>query len=135
MANEMELVSVLEAKIIELEAKAQELQSMLNSLQATVVNVTEIAFVESKFADWFDEKYNDHFDNAVRETIDNVVDDSYIENRIDVSHFADQILYHLDVSGIVDDVVEHSKFERCIEEKINDAVNEAMDSIEVQLVR
>ena len=128
-------VEMLELKIIELEAKAQDLQSMLNSLQATVVNITEMAFVESKFADWFDENYNDHFDNAVRETIDRVVDDSYIEDRIDASQFADQILYHLDVSGIVDDVVEHSKFERCVEEKVNDAVNEAMDSIEVQLVR
>ena len=65
----------------------------------------------------------------MRETIEDVVDDSYIEERIDLGNY--NVNDYIDTDSIAREVIESDK----IQNKIEEIVNDALDSIEVQLVR
>jgi hypothetical protein len=68
-------------------------------------------------------------EEQVRETIESVVDDSYIEERIDLGNY--NVNDYVDTDSIAREVIESDK----IQDKIEEIVNDAIDSIEVQLVR
>jgi hypothetical protein len=58
-----------------------------------------------------------------------VVDDSYIEERIDLGNY--NVNDYIDTDSIAREVIESDK----IQDKIEEIVNDALDGIEVQLVR
>jgi hypothetical protein len=58
-----------------------------------------------------------------------VVDDSYIEERIDLGNY--NVNDYIDTDSIAREVIESDK----IQDKIEEIVNDAIDGIEVQLVR
>jgi hypothetical protein len=88
---------------------------------------------DEKFDKWFDTRFGDSLtdlvDNQVRVTIENVVDDDYIEKRIDLGNY--NLNDYIDTDDIAREVIESDK----IQDKIEEIVNDAIDSIEVQLVR
>jgi hypothetical protein len=58
-----------------------------------------------------------------------VVDDDYIEERIDLGNY--NVNDYIDTDSIAREVIESDK----IQDKIEEIVNDAIDGIEVQLVR
>jgi hypothetical protein len=61
--------------------------------------------------------------------IESVVDDDYIEERIDLGNY--NVNDYIDTDSIAREVIESDK----IQDKIEEIVNDALDGIEVQLVR
>lgn len=109
------------------------LRQEIEGLRMTVVELTTIALGDEKFNKWFDDRFGDSLtdlvDNQVRVTIENVVDDDYIEERIDLGNY--NLNDYIDTDDIAREVIESDK----IQDKIEEVVNDAIDGIEVQLVR
>jgi hypothetical protein len=68
-------------------------------------------------------------EEQVRENVESIVDDDYIEERIDLGNY--NVNDYIDTDSIAREVIESDK----IQNKIEEIVNDALDSIEVQLVR
>ena len=109
------------------------LRREVEGLRVTVAELTTIALGDDKFDKWFDGKFGDSLttlvEEQVRETIEDVVDDSYIEERIDLGNY--NVNDYVDTDSIAREVIESDK----IQDKIEEIVNDAIDGIEVQLVR
>jgi hypothetical protein len=109
------------------------LRREVEGLRVTVAELTTIALGDEKFDKWFDTRFGDSLtdlvDNQVRVTIENVVDDDYIEKRIDLGNY--NLNDYIDTDDIAREVIESDK----IQDKIEEIVNDAIDGIEVQLVR
>jgi hypothetical protein len=67
------------------------LRQEVEGLRVTVAELTTIALGDEKFDKWFDTRFGDSLttlvEEQVRETIEDVVDDSYIEERIDLGNY------------------------------------------------
>jgi hypothetical protein len=88
---------------------------------------------DDKFNKWFDDRFDDSLttlvEEQVRETVENVVDGDYIESHFDLGNF--DVNSYVDTDSIAREVIESDK----IQNKIEEIVNDALDGIEVQLVR
>jgi hypothetical protein len=128
VTNEENYESIAQLKLI-----ISELRQEIEGLRMTVAELTTIALGDEKFDTWFDNRFGtsltDLVENQVRETIEDVVDDSYIEERFDMSNY--DLNDYIDTDEIARQVIESDK----IQDKIEEIVNDAIDGIEVQLVR
>lgn len=119
--------------IAQLKLYIAELRQEVEGLRSTVAQLTTIALGDDKFNKWFDDRFGtsltDLVEEQVRETIEDVVDDSYIEERFDLGNY--NINDYIDTDDIARQVIESDK----IQDKIEEIVNDALDGIEVQLVR
>jgi hypothetical protein len=68
-------------------------------------------------------------EEQVRENVESIVDDTTSRNRFDLGNF--DVNSYVDTDSIAREVIESDK----IQDKIEEIVNDALDSIEVQLVR
>jgi polyhydroxyalkanoate synthesis regulator phasin len=109
------------------------LRREVEGLRVTVAELTTIALGDDKFDRWFDDKFGDSLttlvEEQVRENVESIVDDNYIEERIDLGNY--NVNDYIDTDSIAREVIESDK----IQDKIEEIVNDALDSIEVQLVR
>ena len=109
------------------------LRMEIESLRVNTVQLAELAFGGEKFDRWFDDRFGDSLtelvDNQVRETVENVVDEDYINDKVDLS--SHEVSDYIDPDYIVSRMLEGSEFS----DKVEEIVNDALDSIEVQLVR
>ena len=109
------------------------LRREVEGLRVTVAELTTIALGDDKFDKWFDNRFSDSLttlvEEQVRENVESIVDGDYIENLFDLGHF--DVNSYVDTDSIAREVIESDK----IQDKIEEIVNDALDSIEVQLVR
>jgi len=109
------------------------LRREVEGLRVIVAELTTIALGDDKFDRWFDDKFGDSFttlvEDQVRENVESIVDGDYIENLFDLGNF--DVNSYVDTDSIAREVIESDK----IQNKIEEIVNDAIDSIEVQLVR
>ena len=102
-------------------------------LRVVVSELAAIALGDDKFNKWFDDRFGtsltDLVEEQVRETIEDIVDDSYIEERFDMSNY--DLNDYIDTDAIARQVIESDT----IQDKMEEIVNDAIDGIEVQLVR
>ena len=109
------------------------LRMEIESLRVNTVQLAELAFGEEKFNRWFDDRFGDSLtnlvDNQVRETVEHVVDEEYVNDKVDLSNH--DISDYIDPDYIIGRMLEGSEFS----DKVEEIVNDALDSIEVQLVR
>ena len=128
VTNEENYESIAQLKLI-----ISELRQEVEGLRSTVAQLTTIALGDEKFDKWFDDRFGtsltDLVEEQVRETIEDVVDDSYIEERFDLGNY--NVNDYIDTDDIARQVIESDT----IQDKIEEIVNDAIDNIEVQLVR
>ena len=109
------------------------LRREVEGLRVTVAELTTIALGDDKFDRWFDDKFGDSLttlvEDQVRENVESIVDGDYIENLFDLGNF--DVNSYVDTDSIAREVIESDK----IQNKIEEIVNDAIDGIEVQLVR
>jgi len=119
--------------IAELRSEINRLRAEVETLRVNTVELAEIAFGNGKFDRWFDDRFGDSLtelvENQVRENVEDLVDEDYINDKVDLSQH--DISDHIDPDYIITRMLEGSEFSDKVEEMINDA----LDSIEVQLVR
>jgi len=122
-----------EAEVIDLKGTIAAMRREVESLRVVVSELAALALGNDKFDKWFDDRFGDSLtnlvDEQVRETVENVVDDDYIERHFDLSNY--DLNDHIDVDAIARQVIESSE----IQDKMEEIVNDAIDNIEVQLVR
>jgi hypothetical protein len=128
MTNEENYESIAQLKLI-----IADLRREVEGMRVTVAELTTIALGDDKFNKWFDDRFGDSLTNIVeeqvRENVQNIVDGDYIENHFDLGNF--DVNSYVDTDAIAREVIESDK----IDERINEIVNDALDGIEVQLVR
>jgi hypothetical protein len=87
------------------------LRREMEGLRVTVAELTTIALGDDKFDKWFDDKFGDSLttlvEEQVRETIEDVVDDNYIEERIDLGNY--NVNDYIDTDSIAREVIESDK--------------------------
>ena len=120
-------------RIAQLKLIIADLRREVEGLRVTVAELTTIALGDDKFNKWFDDRFDDSLttlvEEQVRETVENVVDEDYINDKVDLGNF--DVDSYVDTDAIAREVIESDK----IDERINEIVNDALDGIEVQLVR
>lgn len=126
--NEENYESIAQLKLL-----IADLRREVESLRVTVAELTTIALGDDKFDKWFDDKFGDSLttlvEEQVRENVESIVDDDYIEAHFNLGNF--DVNNYVDTDSIAREVIESYK----IQDKIEEIVNDALDSIEVQLVR
>lgn len=119
--------------IAQLKLNIAALRQEIEGLRLTVSELTTIALGDEKFDKWFDTRFGDSLttlvEDQVRETIEDIVDDDYIEKRIDLGNY--NLNDYIDTDDIAREVIESDK----IQDKIEEVVNDAIDNIEVQITR
>jgi hypothetical protein len=128
MTNEENYESIAQLKLI-----IADLRREVEGMRVTVAELTTIALGDDKFNKWFDDRFGDSLTNIVeeqvRENVQNIVDGDYIESHFDLGNF--DVNSYVDTDSIAREVIESDK----IQNKIEEIVNDALDGIEVQLVR
>ncbi len=128
MTNEENYESIAQLKLL-----IADLRREVEGMRVTVAELTTIALGNEKFDKWFDDRFGDSLttlvEEQVRENVQNIVDGDYIEAHFDLGNF--DVNSYVDTDSIAREVIESDK----IDERINELVNDALDSIEVQLVR
>ena len=128
VTNEENYESIAQLKLL-----IADLRREVEGLRVTVAELTTIALGDDKFDRWFDNKFGDSLttlvEEQVRENVESIVDGDYIEERIDLGNF--DVNSYVDTDSIAREVIESDK----IQDKIEEIVNDALDGIEVQLVR
>lgn len=119
--------------LVAFRSEINRLRMEIESLRVNTVQLAELAFGEEKFGKWFDDRFGDSLtelvDNQVRETVEHVVDEEYVNDKVDLSNH--DISDYIDPDYIIGRMLEGSEFS----DKVEEIVNDALDSIEVQLVR
>ena len=116
------------------------LRSEINQLRAEILGLREnavelagIAFNEQRYGEWFEanfvERLDDMVETMVREKVEYMVDDDYINSRVDLSEH--DVAEYVDTDAIARDVLNDSG----IEDKIEEMINDAIDGLEVQITR
>ena len=128
MTNEENYESIAQLKLL-----IADLRREVEGMRVTVAELTTIALGNEKFDKWFDDRFGDSLttlvEEQVRENVQNIVDGDYIEAHFDLGNF--DVNSYVDTDSIAREVIESDK----IDEKINELINDALDGIEVQLVR
>jgi hypothetical protein len=126
--NEENYESIAQLKLL-----IADLRREVEGMRVTVAELTTIALGNEKFDKWFDDRFGDSLttlvEEQVRENVQNIVDGDYIEAHFDLGNF--DVNSYVDTDSIAREVIESDK----IDEKINELINDALDGIEVQLVR
>lgn len=119
--------------VAELRSEINRLCAEVQGLRENAAELAGIAFNEQRYGEWFEanfvERLDDMVETMVREKVEYMVDDDYINSRVDLSEH--DVSEYVDTDAIARDVLSDSGLEDKIEEMINDAI----DGLEVQITR
>jgi len=105
----------------------------IKHLQETVQTTLQMTFVDAKFDAWFSSRFEDSMTDMMNTAIDDRVDEQFITDLTDFDYIEERVLNSLDTSSMVD-AVENLIIDK-ISDMIDEKIEEALDNLEVQLVR